>query len=68
MEALVGFELILKPIFFAVYNINDEKLESSAWYFWQYQFSDLVAPSGQVWMYYTHLIKDGLVGHYMNVV
>lgn len=30
--------------FFAVYNINNEKLKSSAWHFWQYQFSDLVAP------------------------
>lgn len=30
--------------FFVVYNKSGEKLRSSAWYFWEYQFSDLVAP------------------------
>lgn len=30
--------------FFTVYNQNDKKLKSSAWYFWQYQFSDLIEP------------------------
>lgn len=30
--------------FFVVYNKSGEELRSSAWYFWEYQFSDLVAP------------------------
>ncbi|MEX5385352.1 hypothetical protein WCE10_20075 [Cronobacter muytjensii] len=30
--------------FFAVYDKFGEKIKSSAWYFWEYQFSDLVAP------------------------
>ncbi|WP_395300285.1 hypothetical protein V1599_14190 [Enterobacter sp. ECC-175] len=30
--------------FFVVYDKTGEKIKSSAWYFWQYQFSDLVAP------------------------
>ncbi|EAX0033706.1 hypothetical protein S510_003007 [Salmonella enterica subsp. arizonae] len=30
--------------FFVVYDKTGEKIKSSAWYFWEYQFSDLVAP------------------------
>ncbi|MFZ4833757.1 hypothetical protein [Rouxiella sp. Mn2063] len=30
--------------FFIVYNKESEELKSSAWYFWEYQFSDLVEP------------------------
>jgi len=30
--------------FFVVYDKSGGKIKSSAWYFWEYQFSDLVAP------------------------
>lgn len=30
--------------FFVVYDKTGEKIKSSAWHFWEYQFSDLVAP------------------------
>ncbi|ENE7664474.1 TPA: hypothetical protein ACSW2U_001503 [Enterobacter roggenkampii] len=30
--------------FFALYDKAGEKIKNSAWYFWDYQFSDLVAP------------------------
>ncbi|HIE9834433.1 TPA: hypothetical protein ACXRZR_004178 [Klebsiella variicola subsp. variicola] len=30
--------------FFVVYDKAGEKIKSSAWNFWEYQFSDLVAP------------------------
>ncbi|WP_071842203.1 hypothetical protein [Enterobacter ludwigii] len=30
--------------FFIVYDQNGKKIKNSAWYFWQSQFSDLVAP------------------------
>lgn len=30
--------------FFVVYDANGNKIKSSAWYFWQTQFSDSVAP------------------------
>lgn len=30
--------------FFVAYDKSGEKLKSSAWYFWEYQFSDLVEP------------------------
>ncbi|WP_177317720.1 hypothetical protein [Enterobacter roggenkampii] len=39
--------------FFAVYDKSGGKIKSSAWYFWEYQFSDLVAPewSGTDFLY-----------------
>lgn len=41
--------------FFVVYDKSGEQLKSSAWYFWQAQFSDLMAPEwhGQYAMYPT---------------
>ncbi|EOJ6001645.1 hypothetical protein ACM36D_002539, partial [Cronobacter sakazakii] len=30
--------------FFIVYSKDGDKLKSSAWYFWEYQFSDMVSP------------------------
>lgn len=53
--------------FFIVYNDNGDKLKSSAWYIWQAQFSDLVAPewNGQYAMYPT--VMDGMDGIFLNV-
>ena len=41
--------------FFVVYDANGNKIKSSAWHFWQAQFSDSVAPEwhGQYAMYPT---------------
>lgn len=36
--------LFSNQLFFVVYDKTGEKIKSSAWHFWEYQFSDLVAP------------------------
>lgn len=47
--------------FFVVYDVNGNKIKSSAWRFWQTQFSDSIAPEwhGQYAMYPT---SDGWTG------
>lgn len=37
-------KLFSNQSFFIVYNKENEKLRSSAWYFWEYQFSDEIEP------------------------
>ncbi|MGE4802438.1 hypothetical protein AB8989_18900 [Yersinia hibernica] len=37
-------KLFSNQSFFVVYNKENEKIRSSAWYFWEYQFSDKIEP------------------------
>ncbi|WP_246169908.1 hypothetical protein [Yersinia canariae] len=37
-------KLFSNQSFFIVYNKKNEEMKSSAWYFWEYQFSDQIEP------------------------
>ncbi|EOW6511202.1 hypothetical protein ACOZXQ_000928 [Cronobacter malonaticus] len=51
--------------FFIVYSKAGDKLKSSAWYFWEYQFSDMVSPkwSGIDFVYPTDQGMSGWTLH-----
>lgn len=58
--------LFSNQCFFVVYDKAGKKMKSSAWYFWEYKFSDLIEPEWSGINFFIHQTADFLGGLYLN--